>query len=54
VDRQIAELRDCFPWGDINGTVVDVGGGSGHISMALARVSFSFLASAMILNHFIS
>jgi len=37
VDRQIAELRDCFPWGDINGTVVDVGGGSGHISMALAR-----------------
>ena len=39
VDRHINELRDCFPWGSLKGTVVDVGGGSGHISIALARVS---------------
>ncbi|RYP60585.1 hypothetical protein DL770_009961 [Monosporascus sp. CRB-9-2] len=29
--------RDFFPWESLKGTVVDVGGGSGHISMALAR-----------------
>ncbi|KAI0887772.1 S-adenosyl-L-methionine-dependent methyltransferase [Annulohypoxylon maeteangense] len=37
MDRHIRELRDCFSWGDLKGTVVDVGGGSGHISMSLAR-----------------
>ncbi|KAI0841458.1 O-methyltransferase [Hypoxylon sp. FL0890] len=37
VDRQITELKDGFPWGNIQGTVVDVGGGSGHVSIALAR-----------------
>lgn len=30
--------RNLFPWETLKGTVVDVGGGSGHISMALARV----------------
>ncbi|ROV86719.1 hypothetical protein VMCG_10942 [Cytospora schulzeri] len=38
VDRQITELRDCFDWGDLKGPVVDVGGGSGHISISLARM----------------
>ena len=34
------KLRDGFPWGNIrNKTVVDVGGGSGHIAMYLAAVS---------------
>ncbi|KAI8623622.1 O-methyltransferase [Xylariaceae sp. FL1651] len=37
LDRQIAELRDYFPWNSLKGTVVDVGGGSGHVSIALAR-----------------
>ncbi|KAI0843955.1 S-adenosyl-L-methionine-dependent methyltransferase [Daldinia vernicosa] len=34
----IKELRDCFSWEALVGTVVDVGGGSGHISIALARL----------------
>ncbi|KAK7734289.1 hypothetical protein SLS53_007939 [Cytospora paraplurivora] len=38
MDRHINELRDSFPWDTLNGTVVDVGGGSGHISIALARL----------------
>ncbi|KAI1413551.1 O-methyltransferase [Hypoxylon sp. FL1857] len=37
VDRQITELKDGFPWNNLQGTVVDVGGGSGHVSIALAR-----------------
>lgn len=39
VDLRIKELRDCFSWGELKGTIVDVGGGSGHISISLARVS---------------
>ncbi|KAI1095503.1 S-adenosyl-L-methionine-dependent methyltransferase [Rostrohypoxylon terebratum] len=38
MDLHITELRDCFSWGELTGTVIDVGGGSGHISMSLARV----------------
>ncbi|KAI1426422.1 S-adenosyl-L-methionine-dependent methyltransferase [Xylaria sp. FL1777] len=38
MDRHITELRDCFSWGELKGTVVDVGGGSGHISIYLARL----------------
>ncbi|ETS86664.1 hypothetical protein PFICI_00492 [Pestalotiopsis fici W106-1] len=38
MDRHINELRDCFDWGSLKGTVVDCGGGSGHISMTLARL----------------
>lgn len=37
IDRHITELKDGFPWGNLQGTVVDVGGGSGHISISLAR-----------------
>ncbi|ROT40785.1 O-methyltransferase [Sodiomyces alkalinus F11] len=36
LDRPITELRDFFPWETLSGTVVDVGGGNGHISRALA------------------
>lgn len=39
VDRQISELRYDFPWDQLQDTVVDVGGGSGHVSMSLAQVS---------------
>lgn len=39
VDRQISELRDGYPWQSLkNGKVVDIGGGTGHISMGVARV----------------
>ncbi|KAI0402315.1 S-adenosyl-L-methionine-dependent methyltransferase [Xylaria palmicola] len=38
MDHHIDELRDHFDWGPIKGSVVDVGGGSGHISMSLARI----------------
>jgi hypothetical protein len=38
LDRQTSELRDEYPWGSLAaGSVVDVGGGSGHISISLAR-----------------
>ncbi|KAG8158539.1 hypothetical protein KVR01_011661 [Diaporthe batatas] len=33
----INELRDNYPWADLQGTVVDIGGGSGHVAMELAR-----------------
>ena len=39
VDRQFSELRDGFPWQRFNnGKIVDVGGGSGHVSIYLAKV----------------
>ena len=39
VDRKITELRDEYPWDSLGiSTVVDVGGGSGHVSISLARV----------------
>ncbi|KAH9904187.1 S-adenosyl-L-methionine-dependent methyltransferase [Xylariomycetidae sp. FL2044] len=37
VDRQFCELRDKFDWNRLEGTVVDIGGGTGHVSVALAR-----------------
>ena len=45
VDLHIDELRDYFPWESLKGTVVDIGGGSGHISIALARVGSPFPSS---------
>jgi hypothetical protein len=39
VNGQVAELHRSFPWASLkNGKVVDIGGGSGHISIGLARV----------------
>ena len=39
VDRQISELRDQYPWKRFNkGKIVDVGGGSGHVSINMAKV----------------
>lgn len=44
VDRQIYELQNGFHWAEIGSKrVVDIGGGSGHVSIALAQVS-PFLA----------
>ncbi|KAF7590223.1 hypothetical protein BBP40_003154 [Aspergillus hancockii] len=38
VDRNPSStLGDFFPWDTLRGTVVDVRGGSGHVSIALAR-----------------
>lgn len=37
VDRKPGMLGDLYPWETLNGTVVDVGGGSGHIAIALAQ-----------------
>ncbi|POS74006.1 O-methyltransferase [Diaporthe helianthi] len=37
MENSIVELRDYFPWGKLKGTVVDIGGGSGHVSMKLAE-----------------
>ncbi|KAI1332474.1 O-methyltransferase [Xylariaceae sp. FL0255] len=37
LDRPVNELKLGFSWDRVKGKVVDVGGGSGHVSMALAR-----------------
>ncbi|KAF2022427.1 S-adenosyl-L-methionine-dependent methyltransferase [Aaosphaeria arxii CBS 175.79] len=57
MERQFEDLRDCYAWGDVSGKVVDVGGGNGHMSVALARTfptlhitvqdSLSMLSQAM-------
>lgn len=39
VENSVTELRDNFNWGSIKGNVVDIGGGSGHVAIILARVS---------------
>ncbi|KAI9777149.1 MAG: hypothetical protein M1816_004906 [Peltula sp. TS41687] len=47
LDRQLSDLRDAFPWVSLkNGKVVDIGGGSGHISVALAQVRASSISTA--------
>lgn len=39
IDRQITDLSNSYPWASLGeANVVDVGGGSGHISIALARL----------------
>lgn len=41
VERGMSDLVDSFPWASLkDGKVVDIGGGSGHISIFLAKVSF--------------
>lgn len=40
-------LKDGFDWSAINGTVVDCGGGNGHISRTLAEVSLPQHVNAM-------
>lgn len=37
VDRKTSTLADRFPWDTLKGTIVDVGGGSGHVAIDLAR-----------------
>lgn len=48
-------LRDRFPWEELgDALVVDVGGGSGHISQYLAHVSFTVILSAISPSHCIT
>ncbi|KAK4221364.1 O-methyltransferase-domain-containing protein [Podospora fimiseda] len=47
IDRQITYLSNSYPWASLGkGHVVDVGGGSGHISIALAHISQQMLSQA--------
>ena len=39
VKNHVDELRDIYPWASLKGTIVDIGGGSGHMSIEMARVS---------------
>ena len=40
VDRQVDEVQEHYPWSAYgHAIVVDVGGGNGHVSMSLAKVS---------------
>ena len=42
VDRQTSALEDGYPWSKLGEKkVVDVGGGSGHVSIALAQVNIA-------------
>ncbi|KAI4221808.1 MAG: hypothetical protein L6R36_006626 [Xanthoria steineri] len=36
--NNVVELRDNYPWAKLKGTVVDIGGGSGHVSIELAKL----------------
>jgi hypothetical protein len=40
VDKEsLVDLQNCYPWAQFaGGTVVDVGGGTGHVSRFLAKV----------------
>ena len=39
VERHFETLKESFPWDQVSkGKVIDVGGGSGHMSVSLARV----------------
>lgn len=53
VNERGTELRDSFSWESLgNGKVVDVGGGSGHISAGLARVSNFFIRVSSVSVHY--
>ncbi|KAI1407921.1 S-adenosyl-L-methionine-dependent methyltransferase [Hypoxylon sp. FL1857] len=38
MENSVTELRDNFSWANLKGTVVDIGGGSGHVAIILARL----------------
>ncbi|KAH6651431.1 S-adenosyl-L-methionine-dependent methyltransferase [Truncatella angustata] len=38
MEDSVTELKSYFPWTEISGSVIDIGGGSGHISIILARL----------------
>jgi ubiquinone/menaquinone biosynthesis C-methylase UbiE len=40
VDKEsLVDLQNCYPWDQFaGGTIVDVGGGTGHVSRFLAKV----------------
>lgn len=38
MNLNINALKEAFPWNELKGTVVDVGGGSGKVSVTLAEV----------------
>jgi predicted RNA methylase len=38
VNLNLDALREAYSWGQLKGTVVDVGGGSGKVSITLAQV----------------
>lgn len=48
VERHFDSLKESYPWDKIeSGKIIDVGGGSGHMSVSLARVSpYYFLLSS--------
>lgn len=48
MNRDIQVLTESYAWESVNkSTIVDVGGGSGHISMSLAKVSYSAANTAL-------
>ena len=48
MNRQISILSDGFDWDLLHdGKVVDIGGGNGHVSIALAQVSFQGQIAAL-------
>lgn len=38
VNLNLDALKEAYPWGQLKGAVVDVGGGSGKVSITLAQV----------------
>lgn len=47
------DLQNSYPWTKFQGgTVVDVGGGTGHVSRFLAEVSYSTFCMIFGLNNY--
>jgi hypothetical protein len=48
VDRDVTALRDMYDWQSVgDGTVVDVGGADGSVSLILAKVSCSTIPTTL-------
>jgi hypothetical protein len=45
VANHLTDTVDGYPWAELQGTVVDMGGGSGHVSVELAEVRLSLFAN---------